>query len=169
MWPAAPVWWLLKRQPSLARQRTSPASIQAKVCWRSPDPSWRRTSYSVGLNNCPCLTTPSTFSPWATRCAMSRAQVCWEYFKLIDRLLGETVALYGDEATILICSDHGFTGTWEVLYINTWLEQQGYLAWAPEAQQVEEGCQELQGAYHDRQGFIWDQTKAYAVTPSSTG
>jgi len=96
-------------------------------------------------------------------------KMAWEYFRLIDRLLGQTVALYGDESTILICSDHGFAGSWEVLYINTWLANQGYLTWAPEAQQVEEGCQELQGAYHDRQGFIWEQTKAYAITPSSNG
>jgi len=96
-------------------------------------------------------------------------KMSWEYFQLIDRLLGETVASYGDSATILICSDHGFTGSWEVLYINTWLEKHGYLTWAPEAQQVEEGCQELQGAYYDMHGFVWDGTTAYAVTPSSNG
>ena len=50
-------------------------------------------------------------------------ELCWTYFRQIDQFLEETVRLAGPETTVMITSDHGFTATDEVLYINTWLER----------------------------------------------
>ncbi|MES1258395.1 MAG: alkaline phosphatase family protein, partial [Acidobacteriota bacterium] len=54
---------------------------------------------------------------------------CWDYFRQLDRFLGEVLAMVGEECTVFIVSDHGFTGTSQILHINTWLEQNGYLTW----------------------------------------
>ncbi|MBV9503590.1 MAG: alkaline phosphatase family protein, partial [Acidobacteriia bacterium] len=71
-------------------------------------------------------------------------EMAWDYFRTVDDILGETLRLYGDSAAILICSDHGFTATREIVYINSWLEQMGYLAWKPETELVDDGSQELE-------------------------
>jgi predicted AlkP superfamily phosphohydrolase/phosphomutase len=96
-------------------------------------------------------------------------EMAWDYFRGIDRLLGETLDLYGDSATILICSDHGFTGTHEVVYINSWLEKMGYLSWKPETETVDDGSQELESGVYRHVGFDPAHTKAYALTASSNG
>ena len=89
----------------------------------------------------------------------------------MDNLLKQMCDLAGPEATVVIASDHGFGPTYDVLHINTWLEQHGYLAWS-EA-----------GEAHDTQGALlgvgqvakhtwlmdWNKTKAFATTPTSNG
>ena len=98
-------------------------------------------------------------------------ELCLNYFRCVDNLLKEMCELAGPEATVLIASDHGFGPTYDVLHINTWLEQHGYLAWS-EA-----------GEAHDTQGALlgvgqvakhtwlmdWNKTKAFATTPTSNG
>jgi predicted AlkP superfamily phosphohydrolase/phosphomutase len=88
-----------------------------------------------------------------------------DYFREVDRLLGDTMSRYGDDTTILICSDHGFTGSTEIVYINTWLEKQGYLTWKPEMPCESNGSQRLDATV----AFVPEQTKAYAMTTSSNG
>ena len=56
--------------------------------------------------------------------------LCESYFRNLDEIIGELVELAGPEATVVFGSDHGFGPTDEVFYVNTWLEQNGYLAWA---------------------------------------
>ena len=46
--------------------------------------------------------------------------------------IAEIVDLAGPDATVVLASDHGFGPTRDVFHVNTWLEQQGYLAWADE-------------------------------------
>jgi predicted AlkP superfamily phosphohydrolase/phosphomutase len=96
-------------------------------------------------------------------------QLAWSYFRQVDNLLGETVEAFGDKSTILICSDHGFTKTWELLYINTWLEQQGYLKWAENVTIQEDGCLELEDRHYGLKGFDLENSRAYGLTASSNG
>jgi predicted AlkP superfamily phosphohydrolase/phosphomutase len=98
-------------------------------------------------------------------------ELCLNYFRCVDSLLKQMCDLAGPEATVVIASDHGFGPTYDVLHINTWLEQHGYLAWS-EA-----------GEAHDTQGALlgvgqvakhtwlmdWNKTKAFATTPTSNG
>lgn len=95
---------------------------------------------------------------------------CWDYFRQIDRFLQEIVQLAGSDTHILICSDHGFTGTEEVLYINSWLEQQGYLAWAADAPFEDDDSRELGGMrpYH-RKCYDMSKTRAYGAFASNNG
>jgi len=51
----------------------------------------------------------------------------WDFYKDLDDFLGRVVKTVGDDASVLICSDHGFCELkWEV-QLNRWLKNQGYL------------------------------------------
>ena len=95
---------------------------------------------------------------------------CWDYFRMIDGFLKETVQLAGEDALVLIVSDHGFCGSTEVVYINTWLEQQGYLRWLPTAAIESQESNEL-GAAHPYHLTHLDMsaTTAFATSASSNG
>ena len=65
--------------------------------------------------------------------------------------------------------DHGFGPTDEVFYVNTWLEQNGYLYWADDVATTEAtgiGFDEMTRHIHT---LDWSRTLAYAATPSSQG
>ncbi len=95
---------------------------------------------------------------------------CWEYFRRLDRFLEETVKLAGPDAYVFIVSDHGFAESREILYINTWLEQQGYLTWAPGAKVAPDDSQGLgvPQAYHFN-ALDLTKTRAYAHSAGSNG
>ena len=63
-----------------------------------------------------------------------------DYYRQIDRLIGKIVAAYRKLTSgydgFYILSDHGFTGIDQEVYLNAWLEKNGYLRFpkpAPEA------------------------------------
>lgn len=95
---------------------------------------------------------------------------CYDYYRQIDAFLKETVWLAGPDAHVIIASDHGFTGTREIVYINTWLEQQGYLTWSDAAPVETDESQGLGEAhpYHITHMDL-TRTKAFATSASSNG
>ncbi len=95
---------------------------------------------------------------------------CWAYFSRIDEYLAETLDLVGEDGHVLIVSDHGFTATRNVLYINTWLEAHGYLHWTSVAKLEPPESQLLGEArpYHLSHVDL-TQSQAYAITASSNG
>ncbi|MFP7753488.1 alkaline phosphatase family protein [Thermodesulfobacteriota bacterium B35] len=93
-----------------------------------------------------------------------------EYFRELDTFLAEIEVLAGPEARIFMASDHGFGPSREVLRINTWLAEQGYLTW----RQVEDLAEDDRERYRrliDRHFVLldWDRTTAYASTTTSNG
>src|SRR5262249_50993088 len=97
-------------------------------------------------------------------------ELCWNYFRQIDSFLEETIKVAGPESTIHITSDHGFTSTNDVLYINTWLEQQGYLTWKSGTEVMPEESRELgEGPLYHMLAFDLAKTKAYSAEASSNG
>jgi predicted AlkP superfamily phosphohydrolase/phosphomutase len=95
-------------------------------------------------------------------------EMALNYFRLIDSLLEQTVEFAGDDATIIVCSDHGFTNSWEILFINTWLERNGYLTWLPEVAVVDDPAV-LEPNVYRMSDFDMEKTRAYALTTSSNG
>ena len=96
---------------------------------------------------------------------------CLEYFQELDRILAAAVERAGAEATVVLASDHGFGPQTGTFFVNAWLEQRGYLAWAsggvPRASDPESlGIEQLA-----RHAYLldWEKTRAYAPTPSSNG
>ena len=121
------------------------------LCWRFLDPAY--------LSERP--------SPWEQRIR----DLCLQYFRQLDQLLADIADLAGPEATIVIASDHGFGAQTETFFVNTWLEQNGYLAWADEAVSREADSAKLGMGQLARHVYLldWERTTAYAPTPSSNG
>ena len=98
-------------------------------------------------------------------------ELCLEYYGCVDRLLKEMCELAGPEATVVLASDHGFGPTYDVLHINTWLEQHGYLTWSAVAQSRDtQGALLGVGQVAKHTWLLdWEKTKAFATTPTSNG
>jgi len=71
----------------------------------------------------------------------------------------------GPDVQVYFASDHGFTATTEVLRINTWLGEKGYLTWA----KSDDSPQAMRREASDFANLDWDKTVAYCRTPSSNG
>jgi predicted AlkP superfamily phosphohydrolase/phosphomutase len=100
-------------------------------------------------------------SKWEAR----MREVCLSYFRHLDRYIESLVRLAGPGVQVFMASDHGFTATTEVLRINTFLHQRGYLKWKAYGDSaVEQRRNESNFANVD-----WNETLAYCRTPSSNG
>jgi predicted AlkP superfamily phosphohydrolase/phosphomutase len=106
-------------------------------------------------------------SPWEHNIR----ELCLSYFRQLDELLAQTVAMAGPSAWVFLASDHGFGPSTEVFYLNTWLHQQGYLAWgADAAEDTSEAGRLGVGRISQTPSMIdWSRTTAYGLTPSSNG
>jgi predicted AlkP superfamily phosphohydrolase/phosphomutase len=120
------------------------------VCWRFIDPRLRRDD----------------FSSWERKIV----QLCRRYFQRLDEILAEVVTLAGSDSRFFFVSDHGFGATVELFYVNVWLEQEGYLAWAPDTPYDNEGkISMLESTRSAAVLFDWTKTKACALTSGSNG
>ncbi|MDQ4072577.1 MAG: alkaline phosphatase family protein [Actinomycetota bacterium] len=119
------------------------------VCWRLLDPALL----------------PEEPSPWERK----MRDLCLDYFRRLDSLLAELVALAGRDARVFMASDHGFGPTDQIFYANEWLERNGYLAWSEGVPVDREGMLHAEGHRSTVVLFDWDRTAAYALTPSSNG
>jgi predicted AlkP superfamily phosphohydrolase/phosphomutase len=101
-------------------------------------------------------------SPWEQR---MRA-LCLRYFRQLDQYLEQLVALAGPDAQVFMASDHGFTHSTEVVRINRYLYEKGYLHW-----KSSDGSEQF--ARREASAFFthldWKNTLAYCHTPSSNG
>jgi predicted AlkP superfamily phosphohydrolase/phosphomutase len=88
------------------------------------------------------------------------------YFQQLDAYIREIVALAGDEAHLMLASDHGFGPARYVFHINVLLEQWGYLSWRQEV-----GHAKVKKHNHEWSfaSLDWSKTTAYVGTPSSNG
>ncbi len=68
---------------------------------------------------------PQDPTPWEAEVIA----LCRAYFRQIDDFLGRTVRILGDSGRVFIASDHGFTASRDIVYINKWLAEQGWLHW----------------------------------------
>lgn len=95
--------------------------------------------------------------------------LCHEYFAQIDSFLGRTLDLVGPWGRVFVVSDHGFTASHEIFYINRWLAEQGWLVWKGQQQEdQEEACATLKPE-NDVNAIDLERSKAFAFTPSANG
>jgi predicted AlkP superfamily phosphohydrolase/phosphomutase len=92
-------------------------------------------------------------------------ELCLEYFRKLDTYIEKLVELAGPNAQVFMASDHGFTATTEVVRINTFLHEKGYLAWK-ESDDSEMMKRREATAFAN---LDWENTLAYCRTPSSNG
>ena len=72
-----------------------------------------------------------------------------EVYSKMDSVVGDIVKRYGDEATIIVMSDHGFANFKRQFNLNTWLRDNGYL-----------GPAEATAVLMD---VDWSKTRAYGL------
>ena len=114
------------------------------------------------------LIDPATRAQYDSPAANATRALVLQYFREVDGFIGEIVEKAGPEARILMVSDHGFTraGT-RIFYANTWLDQQGYLAWKPDTPMDDQGRMALDENTEASTLIDWDATRAYALSSSS--
>jgi predicted AlkP superfamily phosphohydrolase/phosphomutase len=50
-----------------------------------------------------------------------------DFYRKLDRFIGEVYESIGDDIPFIIVSDHGFTSIKKEIYLNSWLREKGYL------------------------------------------
>lgn len=87
------------------------------------------------------------------------------YFKQLDGFIESLVTAAGPEVQVFFASDHGFTASHEIVRINAYLAEKGYVGFKP----IPEG---QAGANVNKSYFAyldWTKTTAYCRTPSCNG
>jgi predicted AlkP superfamily phosphohydrolase/phosphomutase len=95
--------------------------------------------------------------------------LCHDYFRQLDDLIAGLLEVAGPEARVVVASDHGFGPSDEIFYVNTWLAENGFLAWSPDAPIAAEGFINPEGMKSAAYLFDWKKTQAYTLTPGSNG
>lgn len=121
------------------------------LCWRFIDPRM----------------TGSLSTPWELRVR----DKCREYFTELDARIADLMEIIGDDAMVIVASDHGFGAQVRTFFVNAWLRETGRLAWLPGEAPASAGASTLglnQMARHVYQ-LDWARTRAYAPLPSGNG
>jgi len=92
-------------------------------------------------------------------------ELCRDYFRQLDGFIESLVTAAGPDAQVFMASDHGFTATTEVVRINAFLHDKGYLKWK-EMPDTEEAKRREDSMFAN---MDWGNTVAYCRTPSSNG
>jgi len=74
-----------------------------------------------------------------------------DFYRKVDRYLGELREMLDDDTTMLVASDHGFTTLEYEVHLNEWLAREGWLSYGDED--------------HDSLADIGDETRAYSLIP----
>ncbi len=94
---------------------------------------------------------------------------CHDYFRMVDEYLGRALEIVGPWGRLFVVSDHGFTASQEIFYVNRWLHDQGWLTWRGDVPEDDaEACQTDRPAA-DANLVDLEASRAYALTPSSNG
>ena len=87
------------------------------------------------------------------------------YYRRLDGYIAGLIELAGSDTQVFIASDHGFTAAFNVVRINRYLGELGYLAWhQDDGSRAAKRREEVNFAYLD-----WSRTTAFCPTPSSNG
>ncbi len=97
--------------------------------------------------------------------------LCLDYFRQLDGIIADTVALAGKDANVFIASDHGFGPSREIVHVNSWLARHDYLRWTGDGPSGEDNSDALGVGIIGRMDTLidWSATTAYVRTPSSNG
>ncbi|WP_327051487.1 alkaline phosphatase family protein [Halomicrococcus gelatinilyticus] len=74
-----------------------------------------------------------------------------DFYRKVDRYLGELRSMLADDVTMVVASDHGFTSLDYEVHFNQWLADEGWLSYEDDD--------------HEELGDISDDTEAYSLIP----
>lgn len=78
-----------------------------------------------------------------------------DFYREIDKLIGEFSERCGRDTPFLIVSDHGFTGIKQEVYLNSWLREKGYLRFKKEPPES------LEDIHPESTAFVLDPSRIY--------
>lgn len=114
------------------------------------------------------LIDPATREDYTSPEAEATRKLVLQYFRELDGFIAEIIAKAGLDARVIIASDHGFTRAGKrIFYANTWLEEQGLLAWKPDTPIDNQGRMAMDENTEASTLIDWAGTKAYALSSSS--
>lgn len=96
---------------------------------------------------------------------------CLAYFQSVDAVIAGLLDAAGPDTTVIVASDHGFGPQVRTFFVNSWLAEQGYLAWI-EGREPRVGQGQTLGMGHLARHVYeldWTRTLAYAPMPSGNG
>jgi len=70
---------------------------------------------------------PQDSSAWSGRPGSKWGEVVWDLYMKMDPVLGRLRERIGEDATVIVMSDHGFAPYRRTFSLNTWLYEEGYL------------------------------------------
>lgn len=80
-----------------------------------------------------------------------------DYYSRVDELIGAIDREIGEDHPLMVMSDHGFTDIVHEVYLNCWLEQEGFLQWkVPAAERMD-----LQAMAPESRAFCLDPGRIY--------
>jgi predicted AlkP superfamily phosphohydrolase/phosphomutase len=79
-----------------------------------------------------------------------------EHYQECDEIVGEALGHAGEDALFIVLSDHGMSSFRRGLHLNTWLHENGFLAF-------QQGVRPGEGAGDFFAGVDWSRTQAYAL------
>jgi predicted AlkP superfamily phosphohydrolase/phosphomutase len=83
-------------------------------------------------------------------------------YRRADDLVGRLLAAVPKDAVFMVMSDHGFHSFRREVNLNTWLVQNGYMAFQGQ-ESAKKGLEDLFGRGRFWEGVDWSKTRAYAV------
>jgi predicted AlkP superfamily phosphohydrolase/phosphomutase len=89
-----------------------------------------------------------------------RDMILWSY-QQADEIVGQVQKIIGNDAILIVNSDHGFNSFRRAVNINTWLQQNGFLSLI--GQNEAKNLEDLFGQGQFWQNVDWSKTKAYAL------
>jgi predicted AlkP superfamily phosphohydrolase/phosphomutase len=112
---------------------------------------------------------PAYIPPHPTSWERQVIERCRDYFRQVDRFLGRVLEIVGESGRVFIASDHGFTATTEIVYINKFLHDQGLLKWKTAVPEDHDESIVVDRLTRYLDVYDWEHSKAFALTPSSNG
>ena len=81
----------------------------------------------------------------------------------MDNVVGDVIERFGDTATIMVMSDHGFNTFRRAVNVNTWLKNEGYITTDDDTCRSDYSMKDLQqdGAFWP--GVDWSKSRAYSL------
>ncbi|MCA0926786.1 alkaline phosphatase family protein [Ruegeria profundi] len=117
---------------------------------------------------CYHLIDPATRGDYRSQSSVRARDLALQYFRDVDNYIAQMVAKAGDQASVIIASDHGFTRSGaRIFYANSWLESLGLLKWKPDVPLDNQGRVALDENTEATTLIDWGPTKAYALSSSS--
>ncbi len=81
-----------------------------------------------------------------------------DFYRQLDSFIGEMYERAGDDIPFILLSDHGFTSIKKEVYLNVWLQEQGYLKF------TKENPISMEDMSRESKAFVLDPARIYIHT-----